>query len=325
MTTTKDKNNIIFDAGKVTTIHFDEPREFEGAISFDAYVKAFEMTKEIVISQGGLKDTDYRNPGKGTSRRNQEQVYNIISFTGARGSGKTSVMLSYMEFLKDYCRNISKYPESDWKPKAMYDREFKVMFTGLEYIDASLMNKKEEILGSVLSKMLSKWQLEEDHSAEGRGIAREEDYNYRKRQLNKEFGNVYEYLKTLKNPDKVLSEDSEIVIDELQKLSMSRNLKKSFQDLVSSYLEIMRYPGKDYHYDKHFLVICIDDLDMNIQNGYRLLEEIRKYLMIPNVLVLLTVNMSQLEKICMEHYSKKFRSIKHKKDDYIWLFKGDGG
>lgn len=314
---TKEERPITFDARKVTTIHFDEPKAFKNSISFEAYVKAFEMTKEIVDSQKTSGNDDYRNPGEGTNRRNQEQVYNIISFTGARGSGKTSVMLSYMEFLKDYCRNISKNSRADWEPKEMYDEEFRVMFTGLEYIDASLMNEEEEILGSVLAKMFSKWQLEEGNSAEGRGIAREEDYNYRKRQLNKEFGNVYEYLRILKNPDKVLSEDSEIVFDELPKLSMSRNLKKSFQDLVCSYLKIMRYPGKNYHYDKHFLVICIDDLDMNIQNGYRLLEEIRKYLMIPNVLVLLTVNMDQLEKISMEHYFQEFENIGKKEDDYI--------
>ena len=49
---------------------------------------------------------------------------------------------------------------------------------------------------------------------------------------------------------------------------------------------------------KHYLVIPIDDLDMNIKNGYEQLEQIRKYLMIPKVIVLISANYDQLEKIC---------------------------
>ena len=53
------------------------------------------------------------------------------------------------------------------------------MFTGLEYIDASVMDKKEDILGCILSKMLKKWKEEENHSYEGRrmGIIQTNDYS----------------------------------------------------------------------------------------------------------------------------------------------------
>ena len=69
-------------------------------------------------------------------------------------------MLSYMEFLKDYYRN-STSPESEEIIGELRFSEKNLMFTGLEYIDASRLADKEDILGSVLAKMAKKWMSEE--------------------------------------------------------------------------------------------------------------------------------------------------------------------
>ncbi len=307
---TQEKIAVI-NADKVTTIHFEAPEEFEQSISYEEYQKAFTMTQQIVRSQ---QTNIGMGEGKGTERRNLEQIYNIITFSGPRGTGKTSMMLSFMEFLKDYCHNLTT---GNPKPDPMYNADFNVMFTGLEYIDVSLLNNDEDILGSVLSKMLGKWEDEEKRSRGNRGILQTDGYEYKKRQLYKMFVEVYKCLKNLKNANKLFDDDDEMVIDALYNLSMSRNLKKSFQTLVVRYLEIMKYSRAGQNTENHFLVISIDDLDMNIRNAYRLLEEIRKYLMIPKVLVLMTVNTEQLEKICKEHYYSEFKNQPNMSENFI--------
>lgn len=291
-----------------TNIHFEAPKQFSKSIALDTYIRAFDMVKEIV---NGNKKRISESNMDASERRTLEQLYNIITFTGERGVGKTSAMLSFMEFLKDYCRSLDN---NEWGiPTELRDVQMRVMFTGIEYIDASLLEKKESILGSVLAKMLNKWQKEESAAKRGRGLSINDNYDYRKRQLQRQFGKVYECLRILRDDKNLMSEENDLYIDTLQKLSMSENLKQSFQELVNSYLNIMEYSGSSFKTERgnHFLVISIDDLDLNINNGYNLLEDIRKYLMIPNVIVLMTVNGRQLEKICLEYYMKEFSQIKN--------------
>lgn len=304
--TSKKTNGTQITIKNSTNIRFEEGEEFENSILWDAYRQAFEMTRDIVraheewYSAETLKST-------GTVKRNLEQIYNIISFVGKNGAGKTSTMLSYMEFLKDYYRKVNNQKET--KPESMYDRDMKIMFTGLEYIDASMLNEQEDVLGSILAKMLGKWEEEEKKSGLGAGIIREDDYAFKKRQLHMQFSRVYECMRVLNSKNSLMDEDNDMFMDTLQKLSMTRNLKKSFQELVEGYLDIMEYKegGSDVTKKNHFLVVSIDDLDINISNGYRLFEDIRKYLMIPNVIVLMTVKKEQLAKICQEYYFREFR------------------
>ena len=162
----------------LSAIKYEEETEFENSVSADAYEKAYAITKKIL--RENKKFRELKNKGTtGNKLRNSEQIYNILFFTGAKGSGKTSTMLSYMEYLKDF------YRKSDKGENKLSSKDH-LMFTGLEYIDASVMDKKEDILGCILSKMLKKWKEEESHSYEGRrmGIIQTNDYSYRKRNIS---------------------------------------------------------------------------------------------------------------------------------------------
>ena len=69
--------------------------------------------------------------------------------------------------------------------------------------------------------------------------------------------------------------------------------------------------------ENHYLVITIDDIDMNVQSGFMLMEQIRKYLMVPNVLVLMSANYEQLEKICYHHYWREFDKLDNKSPENV--------
>lgn len=305
---TKEEKTIL-KVEELRDIRYEASDNFSQSISKEAYKRATKIAREIIKDNEIWKS--WKTNGKsGTDKRNKEQIYNIIFFTGNRGSGKTSAMLSYMEYLKDYYRSMGK------KPLIREDYGFgekSYMFTGIEYIDASSLDEKEDILGSVLAKMLKKWQDEEARSNYGGGgIVRNSDYAYNKRQISMLFSRVYELLKNLRSSDDPTKDDSDAFMETLQNLSLTRNLQGAFQDLVEKYLAIMEYPGTEENIKRmeHFLVISIDDLDMNIENGFRLLEEIRRYFMIPNIIVLLSANYDQLEKICLNHYMTKFDKIR---------------
>ena len=307
MSVNKDGKTVL-KIGELRDIRYEGVKEFPQSISKDAYRKAVKITTEIVRDNTNL----YRgSDASGTARRNLEQIYNIIFFTGNRGSGKTSTMLSYMEYLKDYYR-LASNKQIDLKVYG-FELDANYMFTGLEYIDASSLDDKEDILGSVLSKMLKKWEEEEARNGIGNGILKKADYAYSKRQMYMLFSQVYESLKNLRSSEDPTKDDSDAFMETLQNLSLTHNLRVAFQQLVEKYLDIMSYPGTDgkINNTNHFLVISIDDLDMNIENGFRLLEEIRRYFMIPNVIVLLSANYEQLEKICLNHYMAKFDRIRN--------------
>lgn len=297
----ENKYKIVVDG--LTAIKYEEQNEFLNSVSVDAYRKAKEITEKILKENKNFREL--KNSGvTGNKLRNSEQIYNILFFTGAKGSGKTSTMLSYMEFLKDYYRKKEKC-NSEFKLVTIANP----MFTGLEYIDASVMDRKEDILGCILSKMLKKWKEEELRSYENQrmGIIQTNDYSYRKRSISMAFDRVYTNLKNLRSSKDVIEDEDDTFLETLEKLSLSWNLKESFQELVEKYLEIMKYPDTEsLKIENHFLVISIDEADMNIEHGFEIIEQIRQYLMGPNIIVLLSADYAQLEKICNNHYSREF-------------------
>lgn len=321
----KGENKVpVLKTSGISDIHYERPDNFNISIHSATYKKACGITKEII---GESKSLEYvKEPpnefGWGTDLRNREQVCNILFFTGEKGTGKTSTMLSFMEFLKDYHRISGKKRGVPEEFSLGIDQPY--MFTGIEFIDASVLNDKEDILGNVLSKMLSKWNNEEDRGKyQNSGIIRGVDYDYKKHQMYLRCEELFDRLKAAKSIEKVMENDSDMFIESMESLSFSWNLRNSFQRLVECYLDIMEYPdsGKEINKENHYLVISIDDIDMNVQFGFMLLEQIRKYLMVPNVLVLMSANYEQLEKICYNHYLKEFEEIAKKEENVPYLRK----
>ena len=57
---------------------------------------------------------------------------------------------------------------------------------------------------------------------------------------------------------------------------------------------------------KTFLVVAIDDLDMNVEYGFEILEKIQRYLKVDRLLVLLAVNYEQMKMCCQKHFVKTY-------------------
>lgn len=294
---TEDKR--VVKLGYAYGVRYEAVDSFEKSIFSEEYSNASFAIREIVERNHQLNE-DYQKSG--TEYRNRQQICNVLAFVGRRGSGKTSAMLSYLEYLKDYYKLISRVEIEEYRVTGKNDE--KVMFTGLEYIDAALLEQDEDLMELVLVKMLKKF-MELDQEA---ALERRNDYDYKRRELYRCFNNVYAGLKNLNNKSDIFRQDGSISLEPLKKLSFSQNIKEAFQKLVGQYLAIMQYSEiMDQTYPQNrYLVITIDDMDMNASKGFDMLEKIQRYFMIPNVIVLLAIDYEQMERICQKHFVNEY-------------------
>ncbi len=246
----------------------------ENDLFFEEYKKAARMLDEI-IEYDGKKDCD----------NEMEYENNIIAICGERGEGKSSVMLTFV-------KAVRKYISSDKEGKNVFG-EFQnikhTYFTEPVIIDPSMFDDIHSILDVVLAKLYSK--TDKIH----KNMQHSDKKNYRYEELIAQFQTVYRYVSLINNRKKSLDDqyDYEGDIGRLSRLGDSTNLKEELTDLVDKYLSFVTddQGGKD----RRRLVIAIDDLDLCSDRVYRMVEEIRKYLIIPNVVIVMALKIEQLE------------------------------
>lgn len=263
--------------GKTICIRFGE--EFK-AINYagknDVFKKQYEIAKMY------LNEIAYANIKLNEAKEFENCVNNIIAFTGERGQGKTSAMMSFVNSI-----NID-------------DR-----FSQLDIIDPSTFENMHNVVEVIVTKMYNK--IFENKL---RDVLNKEDL-YR---VSDSFQKVYESLSLVRNPNKFdeLEQDYEGTIQKIIRAGDSAQLKRHMFTLVEKYLDIAGYiePNKKR---PSFLIIQIDDIDLNISLVYKMTEQIRKYLMIPNIIIIMGVKIEQL-KLCIE---LQFRKEMHELDSRI--------
>lgn len=281
----KSDREIVIKLNASYKVKHEKFENFGDSYFAEVYDQASQIVKEIIDS--GRNDFDAKDGNEYT-----EPISNLIAFSGKRGSGKTSAMLSFCDFLTNY----QKY-RNDGRTQTcgeLLQMQDKVSFTVLESIDATLVSKPRELIGAILGKMLVAIKEKERIDLE---IGNPKDIEIRK--LKSRLGDIYSSMRpsdTIKNdvaPGEVL-----------EQLSRSWNQQEAFRRAVDRFNKYMvEYKNEN---KQNYLVVPIDDVDMNLKNGYKLLEAIRKYLMAPNVIVLLAADYHQLGKLCVKTYKKLF-------------------
>lgn len=281
----KSDREIVIKLNASYKVKHEKFENFGDSYFVDVYNQASHIVKEI--SDSGRNDFDAKDGNEYT-----EPISNLIAFSGKRGSGKTSAMLSFCDFLTNY----QKY-RNDGRTQTcgeLLQMQDKVSFTVLESIDATLVSEPRELIGAILGKMLVAIKEKERIDLE---IGNPKDIEIRK--LKSRLGDIYSSMRpsdTIKNdvaPGEVL-----------EQLSRSWNQQEAFRRAVDRFNKYMvEYKNEN---KQNYLVVPIDDVDMNLKNGYELLEAIRKYLMAPNVIVLLAADYHQLGKLCVKTYKKLF-------------------
>ncbi len=194
-------------------------------------------------------------------------INNIIAFFGDRGAGKTSCMRTLVNCLKTNQKNKDK---KHW----LFANE----------IDPSFFDEKHNVLEILIGALYG--DFKKDCKEIGNKTLEERD---KLKNIQTHFLKVKSALRYLPNtPD--LSEEYEI--DALNHLNDGGKIRILMKDLVA---ELLAYKKRE------FLVVSIDDLDLNIEQSYRMMEHIRKFLILPNVIVIIAAKYTQLfDSVCRD-------------------------
>lgn len=265
-------------------------------VFINEYKRAAFMLDEIIGAsiEAGKRDTSW-------SWKQQDFENNIIAFCGERGEGKSSAMMSFVnEIYEDKrkeneifapCKNLNK-----------------VYFAEPILIDPSLFDDVHNVLDIVLAKIFKKFYSLYNNDNQYT------DERTRERLLD-HFQKVYRYVSLINNQKQMLDDefDYEGNISKLSKLGNSTNLKEELAKLIVEYLRFL-----DKNRENNQLIIAIDDLDLCSANAYKMAEQIRKYLIIPNVIIVISVRIEQLELCIREKSLQDFTAIYKNGEEEIY-------
>lgn len=213
----------------------------------------------------------------------EETPNNIIAFLGDRGAGKTSCMRSLIRVLKD--------DEKDRKEK--HEGGDRWLFSN--EIDPSFFDEDHNVLEILIGSLYGIFKDECKDLGKKSQKTRDD-----LRKIQEKFKDVKSALRFLKSiPD--LSEEYEI--DALKHLDEGGKIRLLLKNLVD---ELLAFKNKE------ILVVTIDDLDLNIERSYLMMEHIRKYLILPNVVVIIAAKFTQLfDSVCRD-LTKVYKDLEYR-------------
>lgn len=220
-------------------VKIENKDEFINSIFSEVYEKANSILEnQILKNENGNMSKEYNN--------------NIIAFSGERGAGKTSAMLSFAKSLD------------------------KDKYQLLNMIDPSMLRGCIDILEIIVAQILEDFKNKLNNGGD-------EVDELAKRELIDLLERIYKNLRILnqEKSDFYANEDINNLID----TASAMELKSTLNIAIGKYLKIIK---------KEKLVLIVDDLDLNTSNHYVVLEKVRKYLIIPNVLILICFKKDQL-------------------------------
>lgn len=262
----ENNNTIIFRMGEETGIVI-ERENFNKSLFKEHYVKALQIANDII------------------GRQEQNASSNVIAFCADRGEGKTSCMQTIAGLLtieERYDKFKEEIPEANVftniNPKDLHR---------LAIIDPAFFDEKHNIIELITGMMYETLQ-EENEDCNKHTVS----------DTTKLVAKFRDVQKSLEYIEKASSTEAPIydALEKVQTLSQGLILRQKIDELMDLYL---KYIGKER------LVVCVDDIDLNIQYAYRMTEQLRKYLSNPHCLILFAANIEQLTMVIRHSMEKE--------------------
>lgn len=200
---------------------------------------------------------------------------NIFAFIGDRGMGKTSCMESVANMIPDF-------------------RKDKEKFKLIDTVDPSFFDDSRNILEMVIGKMFAEFSQDASNTS----TLRSNDYESKKAKLLTSFKEVRHIIAKMES-NEVLSERGSIT--KLQDLAAAGILSNKFHTLVSDYLT---------YFDSEILILPVDDIDLNTTQADIMVEQLRKYLIQDNVIILMAVKLSQLSLVMEQKFATQYETLR---------------
>lgn len=218
---------------------------------------------------------------------------NIVVFCADRGQGKTTALQSYAAYLQ----KKSSVNEQFFTDNSAIDRAY---FQVLDPIDPSSLDNGESIIRVLVSRLF----LGFSKIVENNELPHKDEINFRreKDKILEAFQKCYENIDYLQRGRDVETYD----LETLAQLGNSAELKENLHALVNYFLDVV--PCEE---DKKpsYLVVQIDDADLSMGDIFKICDDIRNYFSIPNIIVMMAINYSQLELAICQRYMKQYKHI----------------
>lgn len=271
----------------------------------EVYGKAYRIVDEIIKEMRNYQEE--RMELGNYAERYSGLGNNILLFCGARGQGKTSAMQSFARCLNG--KYAKEKLEGISVPKEMEGVAFEV----IDSIDPSAMENNESILRVLLSRLF--YQLEARVKKDSR-MYREDEFIRQKKGIIDLFHKCYANIDYIKA--KGAKDYEEDDLEKLSQLGSSAKLKDNLYGLIKIFLDMVIPDNGDKR--GKYLVIPVDDADLATKKVFCLCEDIRNYLSVPNVIVLMAVDYKQLVDATYQKYLKSYavkrKAMPAKKDRY---------
>lgn len=239
---------------------------------------------------------DIRNDA--TSGYDTEYPNNIIAFCGERGSGKSSAMMSFIHA-------VEKAGQNKGTGKIKFDNEImENSWDARIIIDPSMFDGVHNIVDIVLAHIYQ--DFNEAYQENNQRLD-----NYEREKMIRQLSKVYKGLSIIKDKEKMLNDEYDMNgnITKLEKLGESTMLKKEIKKLIALYLDLLPKLKDKKEKKNEKLLIAVDDLDLCNENAYQMAEQIRKYLVLPNVIIVMAIKIEQLELGVEEKNREDFQHV----------------
>lgn len=205
-------------------------------------------SRELDIIKKHIKQ-NLDNIGVNNTKRYQD----TISILGGRGSGKSSFLMS-----------ISDY----------YKQEHTIQV--LDIIDPTLIENKGHVLLTIISMIQdlvqSKYKSSSCHPENSQ-------QNICYKQWNDQLQELAYGLPTIEDEHKVITDswiDPDFIMQKgLKSVKTAKNLEQNFHKLIRLSLKVL---------DKKAFILFLDDIDVDFKKGWPVLETLRKYITIPELI-----------------------------------------
>lgn len=270
----------------------------ESDIFVDEYRYAAHLLEEILYASNQEMNAVVDKTAF-TSNNHTEYNNNIIAFCGERGDGKSSAMLTFIHAIE----NLNKADKCNLFHESSIVK--KTRFVDKIHVDPSALDGVHSVLDLVVTNMFRHFKKECEKENRQVNV-------HQRDELIRCFQKVYSALSLKKDSKSILNEefDDEGSIAKLSKLSESMRLKEYMSKLIGAYFEYMKSSSEENVMHNNAIIISIDDLDLNVSAAYMMSEDIRKYLIIPGIVILMAIRIKQLhlaiEENNIHHFQHQF-------------------
>lgn len=302
-----EKHIRVSKAGNENSLFYESYRQALAGIIEIIRNSALHCTHADPIFPRTSKDQDMEDE-YGSDPDYYNYPSNLLVFSGERGAGKSSALLTFAKSLTDkhsplfsfkFIREVTKCELPSVDTQLVKTTLEQCAFHVLPPIDPTTLESKGGILLTILARMFQKandaWEMQ------GNGYSKiGPEQIQKKNELMKQFSICYDHLRAIKDANALHPEFAGL--ETLAELGDSTRFKKELTVLVERLLQFCSGTSRGVPY----LVLQIDDTDMNISHAYTILEDIRKYLVIPCVIILMAADLNHLKTVIESNLVKLY-------------------